>query len=765
MPAVSPGRKSVKDVNALSRAVLTRAVLTCVSICGILSMVGAAPAHAGGASTAARALPSMPGEGSLERPLLSPDGSALLLSGPEGEGVYLLERASGTLLRLTHAPSSGGAFRFSPDGQRIGLKQLELRAGAEQPLQTPWIYDRSSGEMRALSAPSQRVGIPSFARDGRIAYTLDRTLLIADSTGKVLSRWDLEHYVNQAVLSPDGRFVLYNGRNEALWMLELSSGRRIQLTPEGKSVFEPQWSPDGARVLVSSVGGGVRVVALATGEVLDIADAHTPTWHPDSQSVLVSRQELQPGQGLVKAELVQVRLGNGPGGMETGSVYEVLTSANGQASSPQLSPDGKTLLWKDLRMGALLQASLAPHQANPSRSGVLRLGAPSPLSLSVASAKSWSGRVERLGDSSLRTPEAVTAATVEISGVPYMHQLYDSRDDFDGNWACNATSAIMTLAYYEVIPPWSCTASWPSSHTSPYCNYISEKYTFNGMTFDIGSESPDGVLEYGGYGYIVQGDWEDTKGHMAEYIGYHGVESSVDWSPTWSKLQAEVQAGQPFVLLNSLTSSGHYIVTVGYLEGQYTAVYNDPYGDKNEASYPNYNGEGARYDWPGYNNGYKNLNNAWCFIYSRGEVTPPVPQTGNLVGYVRETDIYTGAPIAGATVTITGGATATTDANGYYKFTGLTAGTTYAVSASAPCYATASTTKTIQASIDNWGSMALDPIDCTGGDDGGSCRVALEELSGTGLSSGPTGSSRGISGLSLGLLGIGLLGWRRRMGQ
>ena len=35
-------------------------------------------------------------------------------------------------------------------------------------------------------------------------------------------------------------------------------------------------------------------------------------------------------------------------------------------------------------------------------------------------------------------------------------------------------------------------------------------------------------------------------------------------------------------------------------------------------------------------------------------MTPPVPQTGNLVGYVRETDIYTGAPIAGATVDVDG---------------------------------------------------------------------------------------------------------------
>ena len=56
-----------------------------------------------------------------------------------------------------------------------------------------------------------------------------------------------------------------------------------------------------------------------------------------------------------------------------------------------------------------------------------------------------------------------------------------------------------------------------------------------------------------------------------------------------------------------LTTSGHYIVTIGYFNSQYTAFFNDPYGNKN-SGYMNYNGHGVYYDWPGYNNGYSNLN-------------------------------------------------------------------------------------------------------------------------------------------------------------
>lgn len=102
------------------------------------------------------------------------------------------------------------------------------------------------------------------------------------------------------------------------------------------------------------------------------------------------------------------------------------------------------------------------------------------------------------------------------------------------------------------------------------------------------------------------------------------------------------------------------------------------------------------------------------------------PSTGNLVGFVREDDIYSGAALAGATVTLSTGQTATTDASGYYTFTGVAAGT-YTVTATLSCYDNASVAKTVQAGVDNWASIALTKSTTCSGDDGtadssGSCR-------------------------------------------
>lgn len=137
--------------------------------------------------------------------------------------------------------------------------------------------------------------------------------------------------------------------------------------------------------------------------------------------------------------------------------------------------------------------------------------------------------------------------------------------------------------------------------------------------------------------------------------------------------------------------------------------------------------------------------------FTTGGSTPP-SNTGNLVGYIREGDIYTGPGIPGATVSLNSGQSTTTDSNGFYRFNALPSSVTYTVVASAPCYVTVSSTRLVEAGIDNWKSIALEAGTCPP-DSGGSCRM-------TGLMMEP-GHSEGLSGLTLGAMGVGMLGLLR----
>ncbi len=220
-------------------------------------------------------------------------------------------------------------------------------------------------------------------------------------------------------------------------------------------------------------------------------------------------------------------------------------------------------------------------------------------------------------DSFQETAALAQSGWVVLDGVPTIHQVYDTPNWFNGHWACGATSACMALTYYGLLDNWNVTVSSPYSHVSPYGRYICETYTYSGHTFNIAGNDPNGTPATGGYGYIIQNNWEETRTHMKEYISYHGPESAVDWSPSLTKARNEIDHGYPFVVLNALTSSGHYITCVGYYPDQTTLVFNDPYGNKNTAGYPSYDGTRVSYDWQGYNNGYQNLNNVSCYIYAR----------------------------------------------------------------------------------------------------------------------------------------------------
>lgn len=94
--------------------------------------------------------------------------------------------------------------------------------------------------------------------------------------------------------------------------------------------------------------------------------------------------------------------------------------------------------------------------------------------------------------------------------------------------------------------------------------------------------------------------------------------------------------------------------------------------------------------------------NHLAVIYNAGAST-----SGRLVGYVREGDIYnTAAPIAGASIALSTGQTATTNESGFYEFAQVAVGAV-TVTASKTGFATVSEVKEIAPGITNWKSLAL----------------------------------------------------------
>jgi hypothetical protein len=84
---------------------------------------------------------------------------------------------------------------------------------------------------------------------------------------------------------------------------------------------------------------------------------------------------------------------------------------------------------------------------------------------------------------------------------------------------------------------------------------------------------------------------------------------------------------------------------------------------------------------------------------------PPPPGTATLQGIVYE-GTNTSARIAGATVSLGAGLTATTSPTGLYVFSSIAPGT-YTIAVTAPGFNATTATRTVAAGADNWGSVSM----------------------------------------------------------
>ncbi|MCF6366823.1 MAG: T9SS type A sorting domain-containing protein [Bacteroidales bacterium] len=493
---------------------------------------------------------------------------------------------NGKIETLVESPGCGRYFSVSSDFSKIGYKKI-----TKQGKQMPAFFDlKNKKNIELLTNPVNLCSQVSFSDDNNsFAFSINNEFCI--KTGNAIAKYGTDSYSNLSAVSPDKKYAVYDVEQNYFKLLDLNSLKQIIIPNDNKGVIYPKWSPDSKKILFQNKNMELLVYELKTKKLYKLGKGGAGNWDAKSENIIFQKTDADATNFILKSSDIYIADYKGLNTRQitnTPDVYEMTPSF-------------------DLQNGILFQTydkrQIIRAKLNISKSKIIS------TTVLLDNPQNLKPKFYDLGG--LKSTKAITHLT---KPVPYIHQKYDAPTGRNGGSACAPTTTNMALAYYNRLPKWPVAAeSYPSvtgtPHYSDYSGYVLDRYKYNEFSFDAYSSSKNA---YGGYAYMWVSPYTSPGGGdgMRNYQNLHNlVSGSYVWlgNATFAKTQAEIDAEYPHPICSWITASGHLTLVVGYVNGQHTLIFNDPWGDKNTPGYPSYDGVDAYYDWPGYNNGFQNL--------------------------------------------------------------------------------------------------------------------------------------------------------------
>lgn len=255
---------------------------------------------------------NLPENSKVYKSQLSPDGSYLLLTDLNKEGLQKFDLQSGKFTWITTAQGAGYDAKISADGQTIVYRQTSY--GSDKLKRTALkSINLESGEEVTLVQPTRNLQ----------GVALSATGVTAIDNGKVkVKQLGKEKASKQTVA-----FVKYGQ------LMISKNGKTSTLSPNGtsgQSYLWPSVSPDGTKVVYYLATKGAYVCNIDGTGVQSLGVVRAPKWY--SNDVVVGMHDVDNGEFVTSSEIIAVST--------DGTQRQTLTADNVIGMYPSVSTDG-----------------------------------------------------------------------------------------------------------------------------------------------------------------------------------------------------------------------------------------------------------------------------------------------------------------------------------------------------------------------------------------------------------------------------------------
>lgn len=280
-------------------------------------------------------------------PVWSPNGQFIAMSGNNHNSIHVLEVATGEIRQLVDADRSGYGFSWSADSEHILYRHTTL--GERTVQHAPAIVDIAGGEPRIVGESSIRMpALPVWSPDASQVYISNGREVVSAPSDVVLEASKLVSPQLADLLK--GQHALMN-KGASLALISASDIRDLNPMP-GSEYVNAALSPDGTRVVFEVLGGGMHVLNLETGSIVDLGPGNRPVWSPALNRIAFMVAE-DDGYTYTSSDIYVINA-DGTGRRKLSTTTSLIEM------NPSWSPDGTRIAFDVYAMGDIYVITIDP---------------------------------------------------------------------------------------------------------------------------------------------------------------------------------------------------------------------------------------------------------------------------------------------------------------------------------------------------------------------------------------------------------------------